>query len=343
MPAPAHRVLVGALALLLTACAGGETPPGTPSPTPRPAPDLPESQVDIEIGDVIAEIDGMPVGSNEFALQAMRARKRPDQMTEADRREILDDLLDQKALYLEARRMGLDRDPKVQAQMVQILLRRTVYNQVRSNDFSDEELRAYYEEHLEDFVVPEKARVRRIFIKAQPVRTSDEAEALARMAAKEIGGDLERFAKVATEVSEGPYRGRGGDIGLISRQGRAGIPDEVVDKAFELQTGAISEPFEAGEGWNIVALMFKRDKVERTFEQMKGAVLRRAKSERQRELYEETIARLRKNADVVIHDDALRKVEVRSRPRLDPVGSKLLDPADRVVPEKDDPDAKGQE
>ena len=42
---------------------------------------------------------------------------------------------------------------------------------------------------------------------------------------------------------------------------RAPISCDVVDRAFSLEPGQVSEPFAAGEGWNIVALMFKRDKV----------------------------------------------------------------------------------
>lgn len=334
MFASVHRVLLAAsVGAMLAACAGDSAPADVNVPDRAP-PALPDSEVDLEIGDVIAEIDGMPIGANEFALLANRNRKRGAPITDEERREILDDLLNQKALYLEARRLGLDRDPKVQAQMIQILLRRTVYNQVRSNDFTDADLRAYYEAHLDDFVVPEKARVRRLFVKGQPVRSMADAELMARNAAKEINGDIESFAKVAYEVSEGPMRSRSGDMGLISRAGRAGIPQEVVDTAFELQPGQISEPFEAGEGWNIVALMFKRDKVERTFEQMKGAVLRRAKAERQKQLYDETIARLRKDAKVEINEEAVSAVPVRSTPRLNAVDG-LLDPAARVHPDPD--------
>jgi len=340
-----NRPLLALPLLLIAAACTGPQGQGTPAADDRPPVDLPESTVDMEIGDVIAEIDGMPVGANEFAAHAMRTRPRSAaNLTEEERKEVLDELLDQKALYLEARRLGLDRDPKVQAQMVQLYLRRTVYNQVRSNDFTDEDLRAYFEEHRDEFIVPEKSRARRIFIKADPLRSPAEAKQKAQQAWTRIGGDIDAFNQVASEVSEGPYRGRGGDMGLITHKGRPGVPPEVVDMAFELGPGQISEPFEAAGGYNIVGVISKRESVERTFEQMKGAVLRRAKAERQRALYEETLKRLRDGAQVDIDEEAVGRIELRQKPRIDPLRSRLWSEEDRVRPkvrrlDDDDEDA----
>ena len=294
--------------------------------------------MDLEIGKTIATIDGMPVGENEFTTHAIGTRPRTAaSLTPEERKEVLDELLDQKALYLEARRQGLDRDPKVQAQMVQIYLRRQVYNQVRSNDFTEEDLRDFYEAHRDDFIIPEKVRARRLFIKADPIRTQAEAEAVAKQAYARIGGKIDNFNEVAAEISEGPYRGRGGDLGMITRQGRTGVPDEVVERAFGMQGGQISEPFYAGGGYNIVGVMFRREAVERTFEQMRGAVLRRAKAERQSQVYEDTLARLRENAKVDIDQDAVDAIEIRPRPEINPIGSKL-DPMKPITPPELDED-----
>lgn len=324
--------LASVLVLLgVIACNGqpAEQASGTRSELPM----LDDESPEIDIGPVIAEVNGVKIGANEFSAAALRSQASKDgELTLEERQAILSDLIDQKALYLEARRLGLDQDPKVQTQMIQLLLRRSVYSAVRSNDFTDEDLRSYFEEHQDEFVVPEKVRTRRIFVKGDPVRSKDEAKAMIDAAHAQVTADPESFAKVATESSEGPYRGRGGDMGLLSDQGRPGIPPEVLDQAFALDTGGISEPFFAGGGWNVVQVVFKREPVERTFEQMKGAVLRRVKSQRQRELYEETVKRLRDGAKVEIDEQALTSVELRRGPRVKPRGPGFLRGGDRATP-----------
>ncbi|MFK7931752.1 MAG: peptidyl-prolyl cis-trans isomerase [Myxococcota bacterium] len=276
--------------------------------------------VSLDLGETLAEIDGVPVGSREFLqVAARRAPGGGAALSEEDRLAVLNELVDQKALYLEAKRQGIEQDPKVQRQMIQILLRRTVYNQVKSNDFTDEDLRAFYEAHRDDFVIPEKVRARRIFVKAGQSRSKEEAKVMADKAVARIGGDIDTFVKVAGELSEGPYRGRGGDMGLITREGRAGMPQDVVDRAFSMKPGEISEAFWAEDGYNIVAVVLRRDKVERTFVQMKGAVLRRAKAERQKTLYDETVARLREGTDIKLNLDKLNTMDFdAAQPPVDP-------------------------
>ncbi len=303
---------------------------GEPVESAQPA--QPVSQIDLEVGNEIARVGDVPIGEREFALEAMRGKRKAESLTMERKKEILDDLVNQKALYLEARRLGLDKDPKVQAQMVQMLLRRTVYNQVRSNDFTEEDLRNYFESHSDDFVVPEKVRMRRILIKADPVRTSAEAEVLIRDIHAEIGGDIEKVSGIATARSEGQFKNRGGDLGLLAPEGRAGIPKAVIDKAFTMEPGTVSEPFKTEDGWNIIGLIMKRDAIERTFEQMRGAVLRRVKTKRQKQLYEDTITEMRGKVEVSIDEAALESLQLPAMmeraggPRPD------LPPGSRVAP-----------
>lgn len=286
--------------------------------------------VTVDLGETLAQVDGVPVGAREFAQAA--ARRNPGgaaAMTLEERQEVLEELINNKALYLEARRQGIDQDPKVQRQMVQILLRRTVYNQVKSNDFTDEDLRAFYETNRDDFIIPEKVRARRIFIKAEPTRSKAEAEELAKQTYAAIDGNIDVFVKQATQVSEGPFRGRGGDMGLFSRQGRAGLSPAVVDKAFSMEPGTVSEPFFSDGGYHIIATIVRRDQVERTFEQMKGAVLRRAKGERQKKLFDETVAELRKGATVEINTDKLESLDFEAMSQRPPMDVRPMEKRER--------------
>jgi parvulin-like peptidyl-prolyl isomerase len=71
--------------------------------------------------------------------------------------------------------------------------------------------------------------------------------------AKQVKLELERsdksFAELAKEKSEGPSGENGGDLGFFGR-GKMAKPFE--KKAFELDTGEVSEPVETEFGWHII-------------------------------------------------------------------------------------------
>lgn len=292
-----------AVALTATACDGGSTTTSTPATSGA-------SQQDI--GEVLAEVNGQKVGSKQFLEAA--ARKQPasgDSLSDDEKAEVLDRLVDEVLLYQKALTLGLDKDPKVQKVMVNALLRQEVYASIRNTDFPDEELKAYYEEHKDEFVVPEKAQIKRILIKTGDERSDEDASAEAARIHGLLKADIKKFKELAAAHSEDPYRRRGGDVGFVPRTGKPGLDQAVVDKAFELDVNQLSDPFQTSEGYNVLYIANKRDRVERTFQQMKGSVLRKVKNERLKTLYDDYVANLRTNAKIQIDQDklAVQKVE----------------------------------
>ncbi|MCP4810623.1 MAG: hypothetical protein GY913_33200 [Proteobacteria bacterium] len=303
------------LLLGLVACdGGGETTTTTTTP---------ETTAEANVGVVLATVNGMAVGSVEFESAASRVTPADGaSLSMEERKEVLDRLVDDKILYQEALRKKLDLDPKVQKVMVNTLLRDEVYANVRNSDFSDAELEAYYEANKEDFVVPEKVQIKRILIRVTDERSSDEAKAIANSVRADLAGDpAGRFKDAATEYSEDPYRRRGGDVGFVSRDGKPGLDQEIVDAAFALDTNELSEVFESADGWNILFLANKRERVERTFQQMKGSVLRKVKNDKLKEMYDTYVASLKQGATVEINEDKLAAVEVTGsgRPSISPM------------------------
>ena len=118
-------------------------------------------------------------------------------------------------------------------------------------------------------------------------------------------------------------------MGLFSRQGRAGLSPAVVDKAFSMEPGTVSEPFFSDGGYHIIATIVRRDQVERTFEQMKGAVLRRAKGERQKKLFDETVAELRKGATVEVNTDKLESLDFEAMSQRPPMDVRPMEKRER--------------
>ena len=291
-------------------------------------------------------VNGQKVGSKEFEEAA--SRKQPaegDTLSDAEKQEILDRLVEEKLLYQKALTLGIDKDPKVQKVMVNTLLRQEVYASIRNSDFTDEELQAYYDANKDDFVVPEKAQIKRILIKITDERPEADAAALAGEVHGKLRQDIKQFTELAARHSEDPYRRRGGDVGFVPRTGKPGLDQAIVDKAFELNVEQLSEPFKTSEGFNIIYLANKRERVERTFQQMKGSVLRKVKNERLKEMYDTYVDGLRTSAQIRIDQDQLALVEVQASRRspgvrLNPAAGGTLDAG---APDVDAPGVDGAE
>lgn len=302
--------MVGLVALALMAC--GDS--GTTSPAaPGGAVGAPPTQT--PNGKIVATVGPGFVTDEEFAEAASRSVGPGEELSIEKRKEVMEKLVTEEVLFQEATARGLYRDPKVRKIMVNLLLREEIYADVRGLEISPEELEAYYSDHREEFVVPEKVQVKRIFIRyGEGSRTKDEAEALAKDIRKQLVADSSKFKELAEQHSDDPYKRRGGDLGYLSRDGKPGVPAEVVDKAFSLGVGQLSQPFEAGDGFNVVMVAAKRDAIERSFDQMKGSVLRRLKNDRFQELTDEFVAAARARYDVNVDEAALAATTVQARP-----------------------------
>ncbi len=273
----------------------------------------------VDEGVVLARVGSVTVTQDEFEQAA--ARKTPasgDVLSLEEKREVLDRLVSERVLYLKALDNGLDRDPKVQKVMINTLLRDEVYSTVRNSDFTEEELQAYFEAHKSEFVVPEKVQVKRILIRVREDRSDADAKAEAERLHAELVANPGAFKDLAAKHSEDPYKRRGGDLGFLSRDGKPGLDSTIVERAFELEVNELSEVFRTDEGYNILLVANRRDKVERTFQQMKGSVLRKVKNQRLKELYDSYVETLSQDIEVKVDESALDAIEVKAvrRPSL---------------------------
>jgi parvulin-like peptidyl-prolyl isomerase len=172
--------------------------------------------------------------------------------------------------------------------------------------------------------VPEKVQIKRILVKVTDARPDDAAKKEAERLRAEVAKNPDSFKDVAAASSEDPYKRRGGDVGFVPREGKPGLDPGVVEKAFSLETNAISEVFKTAEGYNIVQVAARREQVERTFQQMKGSVLRKVKNEKMKELYDSYVSTLRTGAEVKIDEAKLSAVEVKSSRRPFAPGAGLV-------------------
>jgi len=316
------RTLTTCTLVLLSAllgCDQGTTTSPTASSVARSA-DAPSE----DAGETLATVNGLTVGSTEFETAAARkVPKTGDSLSTDEKTEVLNRLVDEKLLYLAALDKGLDKDPKVQKVMINTLLREAVYANVRNSDFTDEQLQKYFDENKDDFVVPAKVQIKRILIKVKDDRPNKKAKALAEDLREKLDDDPGKFKEIASKHSEDPYRRRGGDVGFVPKSGKPGLDQSVVDMAFSLKAGdpskevhgEVSKVFKSDDGFNIVVAANRRKMVERTFQQMKGSVLRKVKNEKLKSLYEGYVGGLREGATIDLETSKLDGIEVKAARR----------------------------
>lgn len=262
----------------------------------------------------VARVNGVGIPVQDYVDLATRKSPADGVALSTDEQmALVDDLIDEELLYREALRLGLDQDPKVRKVMINTLLRDRVYNQLSNADFTDADLLSYYNAHVNDFVVPEKVQIGTIFVAIGEQRTDAQAKALANELYHKAQANPEGFKDLATANSQDPYARRGGDVGFVAAEGKPGIDPAIVQAAFALPVGAIAAPIRIHDGYVVVKSINRRERVERTFEQMKGSVLRAAKNERLKALYDEYTAKLRASADIVVFPNVASSMTIEPR------------------------------
>jgi len=121
---------------------------------------------------------------------------------------------------------------------------------VNPDSIPQQELRAYYDKHTEEFRVPETAKLRYVLIEKKP-SAADESDV--QTSANDIWRELRSgtdFGEMATTFSEGPEAKRAGDVGMMIP--RTGMTPEFANVAFSLKIGEISSPFKDRKGFHII-------------------------------------------------------------------------------------------
>lgn len=119
-------------------------------------------------------------------------------------------------------------------------------------EVTEEEIVSYYEENIEEFSRAPSARYSYVRF---PMEPSDADKEVVRQTANYIYERLmddEDFAELAAEYSQDPgSAAEGGDLGYF---GRGRMVPEFEERAFNMEIGEISEPFQSQFGWHILKL-----------------------------------------------------------------------------------------
>lgn len=234
--------------------------------------------------EVVATVNGEPITREE--LDEYR-NARPDAARMQDTQALLDELVTQKAIYQDALRQNLDKDPVVIRELAQlrtrVLASAAVRKAINDNPITDEALSAEYDKLKERMVAPE--------YKASHILVKEEEQAKKLIEQLNQGAD---FAKLAQEHSTDSSGKDGGDLGWFNPQQM--VPPFSLAVS-QLEKGAYTkEPVQTQFGWHIIKLEDSRQSEPPALEEIKGQLEQMLK---QRQV-SEYIQKVKDAADVSI-------------------------------------------
>jgi peptidyl-prolyl cis-trans isomerase C len=235
------------------------------APTPAPAPATPPAAAattapaPAPADPVVAKVNGAPIYLSDLQAAAQglpdNLRGLPPQMLFP---MILDQLIDGRALVIEARKDGLDKDPLVARQMAMAedrALQSAMLSKVVGPTVTDEAVKARFDK--ENAGKPGEEEVR-----ASHILVANEADAKKIIAELDGGAD---FATLAKQNSTDPGGKTGGDLGFFKKDDM--VP-EFAAAAFALKPGEITQtPVHTQFGWHVIKLEERRTAPPPTFEQ----------------------------------------------------------------------------
>lgn len=209
--------------------------------------------------------------------------------------------LRQEGLTLADLRRNLERQMLVQqVQRVEILEKISI---------TDEEARAYYESHRQEFTAPAEMTLREILFEVPATdRGVNVAEDdAARERAQEIRKRLlagEPFPRLAGEFSAAASKANGGLIGPLRAEELA---PNLRALLAGMQVGDITEPLRAQRGYQILKLESRTESKVRSFEEARGDIGNKIGEQKLRGEREKYLDRLRAQATITWRNDELRK------------------------------------
>ncbi len=175
-----------------------------------------------------------------------------EEIIKAERGKTIERLGGEKKFKAALKNAGLTDEQYQQRLMKKHLVERFITIEISDKARpADEEIKDYYRRNQKKFIRPEARKLTHILISVQPDVSAEERK-LKKAQAQELIDRInagEDMSKLAWNYSMGPYRVKGGDMGLVHR-GRL-YPD-LEKEVFQLEPGRLSGIIETIYGYHIV-------------------------------------------------------------------------------------------
>jgi peptidyl-prolyl cis-trans isomerase C len=325
---PLVKSMVQGLSLLGTLMLVGCDRHKSDAPAPAQSATVSRQQLDDEqASKVLARVGKRTITLGDYvsALERMDPFERLRYQTTERRKLLLDEIVNVELLAREAERRGLDRRPETE-EAIRQLMREELLQQLRSeqpalDEIPDQHVRAYYEQHEDEFKDPTRRRVSVIAVRSR--KLAQELLPQAAAADPTGWGKLVRAHSVLSASARGssttarPPLDLEGDLGLVSApdQGKGQnekVPEAVREALFkikklgEVYAGVVSDR----DLHYIVRLMGESPARTRKLDEVDNNIRVRLLRRRLLKAEQELEQQLRKKYPVVINEALLVKLKV---------------------------------
>jgi len=261
-------------------------------------------------GAVLAQIDGVSitVSDLEERINSQTPYVRARYTAVEQKKEFLENLVKFEVLAGEARRQGLDHDPEVVRAMKQVMIQKLLkqrFDRLKAEDITDDEVKAYFDSHQDEFNRPPEVRVSMILVPDEDTARKVTADPRCRGLENLGFRDLVTQYSIDTETKE-----RGGDLRFFDERNRE-LPAEIVSAAFKLaNVGDVSEPVKTKHGLAILKLTGQRRALTRQLAEVSQQIRAKLFRERRQKLMDDYERSLRQKSKVEVHEANLAEVRV---------------------------------
>jgi peptidyl-prolyl cis-trans isomerase C len=241
--------------------------------------------------------------SGDFIRQANSVPpvNRPSFYDTTATKEFIFQMIYTQILEREARRLRIDLSEDYQIQLRQFreqLMADKMRNDLlqRPVDVTTEMLRAYYDEHPEEFSTPPQVRVREAL-----VDTQDEADKIIERVRRGT-----KFADICSKETKRPgMRARQGDLGNFRRFEHPNLFDAAQRMEIGQVGGPIFHAIQTGAQWSVIELIHRADAEIKTYEEVEDRMLNKIRNEMRQEALEGWLAETRNDTKVQVNEEAL--------------------------------------
>lgn len=226
-------------------------------------------------------------------------------------KKALSETINTELLAAAARKQGYDQHPaiveRVNQFIVEELVREKVDKPLEGLKPTDEELKAHYESHKDEFSQPGAARAGVMTIYITPGKEASASNRVAEVLASLKDGKT--FEETTARSSDDPSErvSRGGGTWFSEATPNRRYPQEVTKAIFSGKANEVSGPIHTPRATYFIKVLEKRPTVIRSFEEMKPVVTRSLLRLKRQQAYDAFCAGLRKEFPVQVNEAQLPK------------------------------------
>jgi peptidyl-prolyl cis-trans isomerase C len=241
-----------------------------------------------------------PITIKDFKNKLSKLPKHYQAVAEKNKKNLLDDMIVESLFFEDAIRKGIDRDKEIKDILVEarrkIIVAKFVKTEVDDKvKVSEDEMKAFYEEHKDEFKIPQMWRASHILV-------ASEGEAKDVLAELSKGS---KFEDIALAKSIDATSSRGGDVGYF-RRGQ--VVPEFENTCLGLSVGQTSGIVHTQFGYHIIKLTDKKSEALESYESAKPKIESVLKLKKRNELFDKLVVNLKEKYRVRIDSDSLKAI-----------------------------------